>query len=73
MTTIEDKRKDKESTEIFRLTFTRGTTEVEQWFSDGKEAKKAFYKNEMYWPTLFVNSRMIMKKVSEPDRSGRLK
>jgi len=70
---FEDLRKDKKSTNTFRLVFKRGKITVEQWFSDGKEAKKRFYKNSMYWPTLFINDTMLMKKVSEPDISGKLK
>lgn len=42
-------------------------------FSDGKKAKKEFYKNYVYWPTLFLNDKIILKKVSERDITGKLK
>lgn len=73
MKRIEDLRDDKECINVFRLVYTQGPIEYEKLFSDGKKAKKEFYKNDVYWPTLFINDRVILKKVSERDRTGKLK
>ena len=58
--------------EKISLVYTQGPIEYEKLFSNGKKAKKEFYKNDVYWTTLFINDRVILKKVSERDRTGRL-
>lgn len=73
MKKIEDLRDEKDCINVFRLVYTQGLIEYEKLFSDGKKAKKEFYKNSVYWPTLYINDRIILKKVSEKDITGKLK